>query len=233
MSPNDLIVRANSLSKTYQKDGVEVHALRSLNLSIPFGEFLVIQGPSGSGKTTLLNMIGTIDRPSSGSVIIEGADVSDLTGNALADFRRENIGFVFQLFNLVTSLNAIENVKLPLLPYQRSLDFDLDSRARTLMDGLGLTKRLNHFPEQLSGGEQQRVAIARALINQPKLILADEPTGNLDSGAGKKIVKMLHSLNRKLGVTVVIVTHDLMLAEHADRVLKIQDGSISTNGTLK
>lgn len=217
------IVRTHSLSKTYG-DGAAVNALDNVSLSVPVGEFLAIQGPSGSGKSTLLNLIGTLERPTSGKVWVDGADVSTLKGNALADFRRAKIGFVFQLFNLVPSLTALENVMLPLLPYQRGLKFKLSERAADLLISLGLKKRLKHLPGQLSGGEQQRVAIARALVNHPKLILADEPTGNLDSAGGAEIISLLRQLNREQELTVVLVTHDAAIAAQADRVVRLQDG---------
>jgi putative ABC transport system ATP-binding protein/lipoprotein-releasing system ATP-binding protein len=225
MNRNTLIVQTFSLSKTYG-DGAAVHALDNVSLSIPAGEFLAVQGPSGSGKSTLLNLIGTLDHPTSGEVWVDGVEVSTLKGNALADFRRANIGFVFQLFNLVPTLTALENVMLPLLPYQRKLDFKLKERAIELLESLGLGARRTHLPGQLSGGEQQRVAIARALVNHPKLILADEPTGNLDSQSGQDIVALLRHLNQKQGITVVLVTHDAAIATQTDRVVYLQDGKL-------
>lgn len=219
------IVQAEDLSKVYA-DGAPVRALERVSLAIGRGEFLAITGPSGSGKSTLLNLIGTLDRPTSGRVVVDGLDVSTLRGDALADFRRQNIGFVFQLFNLVPALTALENVMLPLLPYRRGLGFNLEARARELLEATGLGERLHHLPGQLSGGEQQRVAIARALINTPKLILADEPTGNVDSKAGEEILHRLRRLNRELGITIVLVTHDEALATQADRVVHLRDGML-------
>ncbi len=230
MGQNNLIVQTKALSKTYG-DGDAVHALENVSLAIAAGEFLAIQGPSGSGKSTLLNLLGTLDHPTAGKIWIDGIDICGLKGNALADFRRANIGFIFQLFNLVPALSALENVKLPLLPYRRKLDFKLDDRARELLEQIGLEKRLRHLPGQLSGGEQQRVAIARALINRPKLILADEPTGNLDSESGKEIVNLLYNLNRDIGLTVVLVTHDAAIAARSNRVLYMQDGRIGQSST--
>ena len=201
------IVQTRALTKTFE-GGSQVHALDDISLSIALGEFLAIEGPSGSGKSTLLNIIGSLDNPSGGSVVINGVDIGTLKGDALADFRREMIGFVFQLFNLVPTLNSLENVILPLLPYQRHLKFNLKDRARELLVKMNLGDRINHLPGQLSGGEQQRVAIARALINSPRLILADEPTGNLDTKIGQETVSLLHQLNQEQGITIAMVTHD-------------------------
>ena len=221
----DLIVTTENLTKVYG-DGAEARALDGVSLKVGDGEFLVITGPSGSGKTTLLNLIGTLDRPTSGRVVVDGADVNTLRGDALADFRRQKIGFIFQLFNLVPMLTALENVMLPLLPYRRGLSFNLKERAQELLEVVGLGERLHHLPGQLSGGQQQRVAIARALVNHPKVILADEPTGNVDSKAGQEIVDLLRRLNRELGLTVVLVTHDAALATQADRMVALRDGRL-------
>ena len=217
------IVQITGLCKTYG-DGAAVPALIDVSLSIPSGKFLAICGPSGSGKSTLLNLIGTLDHPTSGRLIVDGVDINSLKGDSLADFRRAKIGFVFQLFNLVPALTALENVMLPLLPYQRGLSFKLEKRAQELLESLGLRERLHHLPGQLSGGGQQRVAIARALINYPKLILADEPTGNLDSQSGEEIGRLLRHLNRDLGLTVLLVTHDANIAAYADQVVHLRDG---------
>lgn len=217
------IVQITGLCKTYG-GGAAVPALIDVSLSIPSGKFLAICGPSGSGKSTLLNLIGTLDHPTSGRLIVDGVDINSLKGDSLADFRRAKIGFVFQLFNLVPALTALENVMLPLLPYQRGLSFKLEKRAQELLESLGLRERLHHLPGQLSGGEQQRVAIARALINYPKLILADEPTGNLDSQSGEEIGRLLRHLNRDLGLTVLLVTHDANIAAYADQVVHLRDG---------
>jgi putative ABC transport system ATP-binding protein len=221
----DLIVETENLTKVYA-DGASVRALDGVTLTVGEGEFLVVTGPSGSGKTTLLNLIGTLDRPTSGHVAVNGVDVSTLSGDALADFRREHIGFVFQLFNLIPVLTTLENVMLPLIPYRRGLPFNLGARAREMLEAVGLEKRLDHLPGQLSGGEQQRVAIARALINQPQVILADEPTGNVDSKAGEEIVGLLRRLNRESGLTVVLVTHNITVAAQADRVVRLRDGRV-------
>jgi len=186
----------------------------------------VIRGPSGSGKSTLLNIIGTLDCPTSGKVILDKVDVSTLKGNALADFRREKIGFIFQLFHLVPTLTVLENVILPLLPFRRKLPFRLTNRAKELLENVGLENRVNHLPGQLSVGEQQRTAIVRALINRPCLILADEPTGNLDSQSGKEVLRLLRELNRQEGITFILATHDRLIASQADRAVFIKDGRL-------
>jgi ABC-type lipoprotein export system ATPase subunit len=203
-----------------------VTALQEISLTVERGEFLAIVGPSGSGKTTLLNLIGALDRPTRGRVVVDGIDLGALRGDQLADFRRERIGFVFQLFHLVPDLTALENVMLPLIPYRRQLKFNLEQRARALLEAVGLENRMRHLPGQLSGGEQQRVAIARALIGNPKLLLADEPTGNLDSQTGKEIVELLRRLNREQGLTVIVTTHNLEIVAWSDRVVRLRDGRI-------
>ncbi|MGB9777173.1 MAG: ABC transporter ATP-binding protein [Anaerolineae bacterium] len=219
------MIATENLTKIYT-DGAPVRALEDVTLEIAAGEFVAVTGPSGSGKSTLLNLIGTLDRPTSGRVVVDGVDVGTLRGNALADFRRERIGFVFQMFHLVPTLTALENVMLPLVPYRRGLKFRLEARARELLEAVGLGDRLHHLPGQLSGGEQQRVAIARALVNTPKVILADEPTGNLDSQAGAEIVALLRQLNRERGVTVLVATHNEAVAQAADRILRLRDGRV-------
>ena len=221
-----LIVQTESLTRDYG-DGTSVRALDGVSLSIAYNEFVAVAGPSGSGKSTLLNLIGTLDRPTAGRVVIDGIDIGTLKGDALADFRREKIGFVFQLFNLVPTLNALENVMLPLIPYRSALIFNLEGQARELLKSMGLENRFYHLPGQLSGGEQQRVAIARALINSPSLILADEPTGNLDTKIGEEIMRLLRQLYWEEGLTVILVTHDAAIAAQADRVLHLKDGRLS------
>ncbi len=223
--PGQSFVETIDLSKVYA-DGTQVCALEGVNLEVRQGEFLAVTGPSGSGKSTLLNLIGTLDSPTGGRVCIQGVDVGRLKGDRLSDFRRRNIGFIFQLFHLVPTLNALENVMLPLLPYQRGLNFNLRKQAQALLDEVGLARRAKHLPSQLSGGEQQRVAIARALVNQPGLLLADEPTGNLDSQAGMEVVELLLRMNQELGVTVILVTHDAGVAQCAHRVVRLIDGKL-------
>ncbi len=223
---NDIpIVQADGLTKIFDH-ATPIRALDAVSFAVPRGEFLAILGPSGSGKSTLLNMIGTLDQPTEGQVAVDGIDLSTLRGDRLADFRREKIGFVFQLFNLVPTLTALENVAMPLIPYRKGLTFNLEARAREVLEAIDLGDRLRHLPGQLSGGEQQRVAIARALINHPKLILADEPTGNVDTETGEDIVKLLSRLNRERGITVLVVTHDVTIALRADSVIHLQDGRI-------
>jgi ABC-type lipoprotein export system ATPase subunit len=221
------IIRTDELTRIYQ-DGATVVALNRLSLEVARGEFLAVVGPSGSGKSTLLNLIGTLDTPTDGKVVVNGVDTRRLSGNALADFRRQHIGFIFQLFNLIPVLTALENVMLPLVPYRRRLGLDLELRARELLAAVSLDDRMRHLPSQLSGGEQQRVAIARALINEPKLVLADEPTGNLDSQAGDECISLLQGLNQDRRVTVVLATHNEVIAQQANRVIRLQDGAIIT-----
>ncbi len=203
-----------------------VQALRGVTLQVHAGEFVAIQGPSGSGKSTLLHLIGALDRPTAGRVTVDGVDLNRLNGDALADFRRETIGFVFQMFHLLPALTALENVMLPLWPYRRQLAFDLRARAQEMLAAVGLGARVDHLPGELSGGEQQRVAIARALVNHPKYLLADEPTGNLDVATAHEIVGLLEQVRCDHGVTIVLVTHDATVAAHADRVVRLRDGCI-------
>jgi putative ABC transport system ATP-binding protein len=220
---NTIIVETEGLSKAYA-NGPEVLALDDINMSAQKGEFVSITGHSGSGKTTLLNLLGALDRPSRGRVDVDGIDLNTMSGDALADFRRRTIGFIFQLFNLVPFMTALENVMLPLIPYQREIDFHLETRARALLKAVGISERAQHLPGQMSGGEQQRVAIARALINRPKLILADEPTGNVDSKTGAEIMDLLQRLQQEHDVCILLATHNDALAEMAERVIVLHDG---------
>ncbi len=219
------MIATKDLTKIYTA-GAPVRALDGITLEITVGEFVAITGPSGSGKSTLLNLLGALDRPTSGQLVVDGVEVSTLRGNALADFRRARLGFVFQMFHLVPELTALENVMLPLVPYRRRLPFLLEQRAQELLAAVSLQKRMHHLPGQLSGGEQQRVAIARALINTPRILLADEPTGNLDSQAGAEIVTLLRQLNKEQGVTVLITTHNEAIASTADRNIQLLDGRL-------
>ena len=219
------MIATKGLTKIYG-DGTEVRALHDVSLTVNSGEFVAIMGPSGSGKSTLLNLIGTLDSPTSGIVRVNNVDVGTLSGNALADFRRQTIGFIFQLFNLIPTLTALENVMLPLIPYQRRLPFKLQDRARELLEAVGLERRLSHLPGQLSGGEQQRVAIARALVNEPRIILADEPTGNVDTKASDDVMELLKRVREEWDQTVVVVTHSPRVAAYADRAYFLKDGSI-------
>jgi len=227
----ETMIVTEGLTKAYT-DGTEVRALDGVDLSVERGEFVAVMGPSGSGKSTLLNLIGTLDEPTAGGVMVDRVDVSTLQGNALADFRRAKIGFIFQLFNLVPILSAVENVMLPLIPYRRQCKFDLEARARELLDAVGLAERANHLPSQLSGGEQQRVAIARALVNEPAIVLADEPTGNVDTRAGDEVMELLRRVCDEGGRTVVVVTHSPRVAAFADRVYFLKDGAIVDQSRL-
>jgi len=219
------IIRAEDLRKVYQA-GVPVEALRGVSLAVEAGEFVAVQGPSGSGKSTLLHVLGTLDTLTSGRLWLLDTEVSSLRGDALADFRREHIGFVFQMFYLIPEMTALENVMLPLLPYRRKAGFDVEARAKELLARVGLADRMGHLPGQLSGGEQQRVALARALINRPTLLLADEPTGNLDSQAGEEVLRLIEEMRAADGLTVVLVTHDDGVAARADRIVRLRDGRV-------
>ncbi|MGA7670467.1 MAG: ABC transporter ATP-binding protein [Nitrolancea sp.] len=222
MNPDPLI-QLESISKLYRMGEVDVKALDDLSLSIPGGEFVLLLGPSGCGKTTALNLIGGLDRPTSGKVLIRGEDISRYDDSELTRYRRDTIGFVFQFFNLIPTLTAAENVEFALSLKHHG---KLQAKARELLDLVGLSERANHFPAQLSGGQQQRVAIARALANEPPILLCDEPTGNLDSATGQQVLQVLHELNRKQSTTIVLVTHNSAIAPMADRVVHLQNGAI-------
>jgi putative ABC transport system ATP-binding protein len=218
------IVQAVNLKKTYILGKVPVEALCGVNLKVESGDFLAVLGPSGSGKSTLLNLIGALDKPTEGSMLIEGVDVSTLNDNQLTDLRRR-IGFVFQFFNLIPRFTALENVELPMAIADLS-KAERRKRAEDLLATVGLKERMNHKPAELSGGEQQRVAIARALANDPKFLLMDEPTGNIDSKTAGEIVDLIKRLNEEKGVTIIMVTHDQRLAGESKRILHMFDGSI-------
>lgn len=217
------ILEVKNLVKTYGKDNNTVRAVDDVSFSIDEGEFVAIVGASGSGKSTLLHLLGGVDRPTSGTVLIDGKDIYNLSDDALAIFRRRQVGIIYQFYNLIPILNVVENITLPC---------DLDGkkvgqkRLQELLDTLGLEERTTHLPNQLSGGQQQRVSIGRALINDPAIILADEPTGNLDSKAGDEIVSLLRLSNKKYHQTIIIITHDLEIASQADRVITFEDGKI-------
>jgi putative ABC transport system ATP-binding protein len=225
------VLKVENLVKTYKLGAVEVNALRGVNLEIKKGEFVAVMGPSGSGKTTLLNLIGALDKPTKGKVYIDGKDITSMHGRALTKLRRYTIGFVFQFYNLIPVLTAYENIELPLLVAGVS-GKERKKRVKELLDLVGLTSRAKHRPDELSGGEQQRVAIARALANRPKLILADEPTGDLDSKTGREVILALRDLCKREGVSVLVITHDPIVAEMADRVLLIRDGQFIGEKTL-
>ena len=219
------MIRAEHLSKVYRMGKIEVPALRDVSLEIEEGEFLAIVGSSGSGKSTLLNMLGCLDKPTSGAVFIDGVNTASLSESELAEIRREKIGFIFQQFNLIHSLNALENVSLPMFFAGVNSDERL-KRAEELLAKVGLEKRMHHKPSELSGGQQQRVAIARALSNNPAIIIGDEPTGNVDSETGDAIMGILEGLNRNEGRTIIVVTHDTEIAAHAPRVIRMKDGRL-------
>lgn len=221
---DEVVLEAIDVTKTYILDEIEVHALCSVNLQVCAGEMLAIMGPSGSGKSTLMHIVGLLDRPSTGVVTIDGVDVSEMEPNELAAVRNKRIGFVFQSFNLLARTTAQANVELPLI-YAGASGTERTRRAKAALEMVGLGQRLTHMPNQLSGGQQQRVAIARALVTEPSIVLADEPTGNLDSRSGIEIMAFLQDLNRQ-GITIVLVTHDSRVADHAQRVVEIMDGRI-------
>src|SRR5437867_1566842 len=220
------VVKLEDFRKTYHTGEVDVHAVRGVTLEIHQGEYVAIMGASGSGKSTMMNSIGCLDRPTEGRYLLDGVDVSELNRDQLADLRNEKIGFVFQGFNLLSRTSAIENVELPLL-YNRSGVRGSEQRERALkaLELVGLGDRIDHHPNQLSGGQQQRVAIARALVNQPKLLLADEPTGNLDTHTSIEIMGIFQDLNRR-GMTVVMVTHELDIARYCLRTVVMRDGRV-------
>ena len=221
----DILV-ADNLVKVFQKGKSKVHALSGVNLKIKKGDFVAIMGPSGSGKTTLLNIIGCLDKSTNGNIIFNGKHIAKLNENELSKIRRDKIGFIFQSANLLPILNAIENVELPMEAKKIPKDESL-KRAKYLLKLVGLEERMKQRPNQLSAGEQQRVAIARAFANQPSIILADEPTGNLDSKTGEIIMELLQSLNQNIGATIIVVTHDEKMALYANKKMIIEDGKIT------
>jgi len=218
------VLELRNVTKTYVLEGVEVHALCGVTLDVRQGEMLSIMGPSGSGKSTLMHIIGLLDHPTSGTVSVEGQDVIGMTANQLAAVRNKRIGFVFQSFNLLARTGALANVELPLV-YAGVGAYERARRAREALEGVELGDRLRHTPSQLSGGQQQRVAIARALVTSPSIVLADEPTGNLDSRSGIEVMALLQQLNAA-GITVVVVTHDANVARHGQRIIELRDGAV-------
>jgi putative ABC transport system ATP-binding protein len=218
------VVKVENVRKTYRMGQIEVNALQGINLLINRGEFLSIMGPSGCGKSTMMHILGCLDRPTSGHVLLDNVDVDELDDNSLAEIRNKKVGFVFQTFNLLPKLNAIENVELPLI-YAGVRFEERREKALALLEIVGLKDRANHKPSELSGGQSQRVAVARALINNPSIILADEPTGNLDSRSGEEIIHLFAELNAR-GNTIIMVTHDQEIANHGKRIVRLKDGLV-------
>ncbi|MBI3415818.1 MAG: ABC transporter ATP-binding protein [Verrucomicrobia bacterium] len=225
--PNDCIVKFEDVRKTYQMGPVTVEALRGVSLDFFAGEYISIMGPSGCGKSTMLNLLGCLDRPTSGRFLLGGEDVSRMTDDALSSIRGARLGFIFQSYNLIQQLTVVENIEIPLY-YQGWPEGDSRALAKDLAALVGLKDRFDHKPFELSGGQQQRVAIARALVNDPLVILADEPTGNLDSRSGADILKVFDELN-SLGKTLILVTHDESISRHAKRAIRLRDGNVESD----
>ena len=226
-----IVIKLDQVEKSYRLGKTTVNALRGVSLSLREKEFVVVMGPSGSGKTTLLNIIGTLDKASSGHVLLEGSDIGRMRDGELTSLRRHKIGFIFQFHNLIPVLTALENVQLPLLTSGVKTK-QAEERAKILLDRVGLSGRLNHLPDELSGGEQQRVAIARALANRPRILLADEPTGDLDTKTGNEVVELMYEMAKQENATVMIVTHDPIVAKRAERIFEMRDGILTETSTL-
>jgi putative ABC transport system ATP-binding protein len=225
------LIRLQNISRLYQMGAETIHALRDVSLEIQRGEYVAIMGPSGSGKSTLMNLIGCLDSPTSGTYELNGTDVSEMDDNELADVRNREIGFVFQTFNLLPRSHALHNVELPLIYASMEVDVRRE-QARAALANVGLGDRMYHRPNELSGGQRQRVAVARALVNKPSILLADEPTGNLDSKTGQEIMALFEELSQR-GNTIILVTHEEDIARHARRVLRIRDGLIAADETIE
>ncbi len=223
----DWVIEARNLTKTYMMGEFEVRALRDVSFTITRGEMVSIMGPSGSGKSTMMNTLGCLDRPTSGEYILDGESVADMNDDQLASVRNRKVGFVFQSFNLLSRLTALGNVELPLR--YAGITEGRRERAQAALEAVGLADRMSHRPYELSGGQQQRVAVARSLVNNPAIIMADEPTGNLDSKVGKEIMNLLLNLNKDRGTTLIIVTHDPNIAEQTQRVIRLRDGELDTS----
>jgi putative ABC transport system ATP-binding protein len=222
----DTLIRVQELYKSYQRDSLEIPVLRNINLEIEQGEFIAFMGPSGSGKTTLLNLIAGIDKPTSGRILIGGTDVAELNETELAVWRSRNVGFIFQFYNLIPVLTALENVELPLIltPLSKKERW---AHAETALSVVGLAERMHHYPRQLSGGQEQRVAIARAIVTDPAILVADEPTGDLDKTSAEEILELMHRLNREIHKTILMVTHDPRAAERARSVRHLEKGELA------
>jgi putative ABC transport system ATP-binding protein len=223
----DWVVDARDITKIYKMGEVEVQALRGASLKIGRGEVVAIMGPSGSGKSTMMNILGCLDRPTSGEYVLDGESVATLNDDQLASIRNHKVGFVFQSFNLLSRQSALANVELP-MRYSGHSNGDRRNRAQAALEAVGLGDRVHHRPMELSGGQQQRVAIARAIVNEPAIIMADEPTGNLDSKVGREIMSLLLNLNRERSTTLIIITHDPTIGSQTQRIIRIQDGLVET-----
>jgi putative ABC transport system ATP-binding protein len=221
-----IVIGVKNLIKTYVVGEVEVRALRGVNLEVQRGEFIAVTGPSGSGKSTFMHIVGCLDRPTSGQYFLDGQDVSQMSKDQLANVRNQKIGFVFQGFNLLSRTSALDNVELPLLYGGNMKATERHKRAVDVLNAVGLGNRTDHHPNQLSGGQQQRVAIARALINEPSILLADEPTGNLDTRTSIEVMDIFQRLNRERGITVVLITHEIDIAEYGTRIVSFRDGVV-------
>lgn len=228
---SEWVVDARDLTKIYQMGDVKVHALRGLSMRIELGEVVAIMGPSGSGKSTLMNMLGCLDSPTSGEYYLDGERVAGMVDDQLADIRNRKVGFVFQGFDLLPRSSALANVELP-LRYSSTNGRSRRAMAKSALEVVGLGDRMNHNPNELSGGQQQRVAIARAIVNEPSIVMADEPTGNLDTKSGDEIMELLLSLNHDQGTTLIVVTHDPEIAAHTGRVVNIRDGRVEMENNL-
>ena len=228
----NILIKTENLTKTYKVGDFEIHALKSANIVVEKGEFVAIMGASGSGKSTLMNLLGCLDMPTSGEYFLDGHNTSKMTQNEYANIRNQKIGFVFQGFNLLSRTTALENVELPLMYDRLQKIKDHQKQAKYALDRVGLTDRMHHIPSQLSGGQQQRVAIARALVNSPSIILADEPTGNLDSVTSVEVFNLFQNLNDE-GITIVIVTHERDFARFAKRIVEMRDGRIIRDSKIK